>query len=440
MKKHITLLFVASAVLIHSCAFLQQTPDERPNFLVIISDDQRYDTMEFMPITQKLIFDQGVTFSNGYVTTPLCCPSRASILTGMYAHNNNVRQNEDKLTVRTIAEDMHDAGYFTGLVGKYLNSWSDNPRPEFDYWVSFWGGTPKRYYEPRLNINGTRGKIPGYITYLLKDHVIEFLDLAAQKENPFFLLFTPNAPHEPYTPANEDLGLYTGLPLYRPPSFNEADISDKPYWFEIKALRTPEEIASIDQVRLAEIQTLASLDRSIGEIIKKLEEIGELDNTVIIYMSDNGKAWFEHRLDSKNNVYEESIKVPYALRYPTLVPEPYIEKRLVSNIDIAPTVYELSGLTIPDSVDGLSMTRLFSTDADWRETLIIESWPDPRPWVAIHTEYQIYVETENDKSEYYDLSVDPYQLNNAIDDPKYKNVIGYLKKIMDKDKIPKILP
>lgn len=439
MKKYLFILIPLITCLINSSNYIPRAHDERPNFLIIISDDQRYDTMQFMPNTQKLIFDQGVTFSNAYVTTPLCCPSRASILTGMYAHNNKVRGNLDKLNARTVIEDLHQAGYYTGLVGKYLNSWTDSPRPEFDYWVSFWGGTPKRYYEPRLNINGTRGKIPGYITYLLRDHAIDFLDLASRKERPFLLFFTPNAPHDPYTPANEDLDLYLDIPPYRPPSFNEADLSDKPFWVQIKSLRNADEIEYIDNKRLAEIQTLASLDRSIAEIIKKLAEIGQLDNTVIIYMSDNGLAWFEHRLESKNNIYEESIKVPYAMRYPLLIPTPYVENRLVANIDIAPTLYDLSGSPIPDSVDGLSLAKLFNSDTDWRSTLLIEIWPEGRPVTAIHTEHQIYIETEGDKSEFYDLSTDPYQLNNLSDDPNNQGIIEYLKKIMYKEREPKVL-
>lgn len=185
-----------------------------PELLIIVTDDQRYDTMEYMPNTQRLIFDQGATFSRGYVTTPFCCPSRASILTGMYAHNHGVYVNEIPLEIGTVAEALYRNGYFTGLVGKYLNSWNGDMRPEFDYWVSFWGGTMKHYYDPDLNVNGTWSKHAGYSTYLFRDYGLEFLDEAARQSRPFFLLYTPNAPHAPFTPAKEDTALYTDLPPY----------------------------------------------------------------------------------------------------------------------------------------------------------------------------------------------------------------------------------
>src|SRR5262245_30752619 len=136
-----------------SCLPQTRSDDNRPNFLVIITDDQRYDTMQYMPRTQELIFDQGVTFVHGYITTPLCCPSRASILTGMYAHNHEVYDNDRELNSRTMIDDLDENGYYTGLVGKYLNTWKGEARPEYDYWVSFSRGE-SRYNNPLLNVNG----------------------------------------------------------------------------------------------------------------------------------------------------------------------------------------------------------------------------------------------------------------------------------------------
>ena len=390
-----------------------------------------------MPVTQQLIFDQGVTFSQGFVTTPFCCPSRSSILTGMYAHNHYVLVNEDKLYFRTVVEDLHDNGYYTGLVGKYLNSWTDSPRPEFDYWVSFWGGTPKRYYDPRLMINGDRGKQQGYITYLFRDRVIEFLDLASHQSKPFLLFFTPNAPHDPFTPANEDLGLYQDLPPYRPPNFNEQDVSDKPLAIQERPYLTADDIAYTDSIRLAQIQTLASLDRSIGSIIQKLKDIGKLDNTVIIFISDNGLHWGEHRMNNKSSAYEESIKVPFAMRYPPLVPKAYTDDRLVANIDIAPTIYDLSETEMPATVDGTSMTKLFDPNFSWRDHLLLEAWPDRGHWTAIRTDRSIYIETDGQKSEYYDLNVDPYEMDNMIDLPAYQTIIAELKTILEREKEPR---
>ena len=164
---------------------------DRPSFLIIIADDQRYDTLgSFMPRTQARIFNEGVQFTKGYVTTPLCCPSRASILTGMYAHKHGVHFNSDRLVKETFVERLHEAGYFTGLVGKYLNSWDGSARPEFDFWAAFAGGG-SRYLNPRLNINGSWSEHQGYITYILRDFALRFLDDAAGRSNRLRLYLPP---------------------------------------------------------------------------------------------------------------------------------------------------------------------------------------------------------------------------------------------------------
>jgi arylsulfatase A-like enzyme len=425
------------SIVLQSCGVIPRINDQRPNFLIIVTDDQRYDTMEYMPNTQELIFDQGVTFSSGYITTPFCCPSRASILTGMYAHNHYVHVNEDDLNFGTVIEDLHKNGYYTGLVGKYLNSWKGEARPEFDYWVSFFGGTVPNYYDPNLNVNGTWEAKTGYITYLFKDYAIDFLDKAANQRKPFILLFTPNAPHAPFTPAKEDNMLLADLPPHRPPNYNEEDVSDKPASIAGKGLLTDEDGEQIEKTRRRQLLTLMSLDRSIAEVIKKLEATGELNNTVIVFISDNGKHWGEHRMDSKSTAYEESVKVPFALRYPPLVPVPYIEDRLAANIDIAPTMYELSETRMPDTVDGLSLVSLLNGIGDWRDHLLLEAWPDRGYWSAIHTGQYVYIETENDLSEFYDLSIDPYEMDSRLNDPQYQAIIQELKGYLAEEKVPK---
>lgn len=438
MKKLYYVVILALAVsALSSCQGLPRFNDTRPNFLIIITDDQRYDTMEYMPNTQELIFDQGVTFSKGYVTTPFCCPSRASILTGMYAHNHWVHVNEDPLEFGTMVEDIQRNGYYTGLVGKYLNSWKGDARPEYDFWVSFWGGTMKSYYDPDLNVNGTWSKHTGYSTYLFRDYGLEFLDQAGQQSKPFLLVYAPNAPHAPFTPAEEDTGLLTDLAPYRPASFNEADIEDKPASISNMAPLTEKDITSIDNTRRRQILTLMALDRTIPDIINKLKETGELDNTVIIFISDNGKHWGEHRLDSKSTAYEESVKVPFAIRYPALVPVPYVDDRVVANIDIAPTLYELSETRIPDSVDGRSLVNMLQGGEDWRDHILLEAWPDRGAWSAIHTGEYIYIETEDDLAEFYDLNLDPFEMDNAISDPQYQQTIATLQQYLQAERQPR---
>jgi arylsulfatase A-like enzyme len=408
----------------------------RPNFLIIITDDQRYDTMEYMPKTQAGIFDEGVTFSKGYITTPFCCPSRSSIFTGMYAHNHNVLQNNMPLNIETIAMALQKNGYYTGLIGKYLNSWAGEARPEYNYWVAFKSGETN-YKDPVLNVNGTWNQYPGYITYILSDYVIDFLGKAASQPKPFMLIFAPNAPHTPTRPADEDLPLYDQLPAYSVPSVNEADVSDKPSSISKKPLLTAEELASADDNRRRQILTLVALDRKIGEILTKLKETGQLDNTVIFFLSDNGLHWGEHRLDGKSSLYEESSHVPFAMRYPALIPTPYVEQRLVANIDIAPTLYQLAGINIPYRVDGTSLLKLFEPNSKWRDHILLEAWPPRGEWAAIHTDRYVYAETQNDLSEFYDLETDPYQLENQINNPAYKDIIAEMKKQLEKDKKPK---
>jgi arylsulfatase A-like enzyme len=425
-------LIIAASLLLQSCASIKKAvksviSDNRPNFLIIVSDDQRFDTMQYMPKTSELIFDQGVTFNRAYITTPLCCPSRVSILTGEYAHNTLVRNNGNENNNTTLIEDLHKNGYYTGLVGKYLNSWKGEKRPEFDYWVSYFKGKSE-YLNPPLNVNGKWKKHIGYITDILGTYSLDFLDEATSQKKPWILFYTPIAPHEPTVPFAGDLDQYTDLAPNRPPSFNEPDVSDKPVWLQNKAQLTDDEIKAIDTFRRNQILTLLPLDRAVGILMKQLDREGELDNTVVMYISDNGKFWGEHRIASKNSFYEEAVKVPFALRYPPLVPKPCEENRLVANIDIAPTVYELAGLKPAHKMDGLSLVGLLNGSSTWRDGLLLEGWPPRGIFTAWETDRYVYAETQGDRSELYDLQTDPYELNNLADLPQYKDMIAGFQK------------
>jgi N-acetylglucosamine-6-sulfatase len=392
----------------------------RPNILLIVSDDQRADTMAYMPLTKKRIFDQGVAFSNGFVTTSVCCPSRSSILTGMYAHQHGVHDNNISLTKTTIAERLHANGYYTGLIGKYLNSWRYQSRPEFDYWVAGYG-----YHDPVLTVNGQRAVQPGYSTYILRDHALDFFDRADAEKKPFFLIWTPTAPHAPATPAPGDETRYPDLPLHRPPSYNEVDTSDKPVWLQQRASLTKSEMERIDTLRRKMLQSLASLDRSVDSLLTRLEEQGKLDNTLVVYLSDNGFYWGEHRLSTKGSLYEEAIKVPFALRYPPLARTPRVEPRLVANIDIAPTVLELAGIAVPPEVDGRSLVPLLKGTSTWRQELLVETWNQGLQ-VGLRTPRYLYVQSQWDKPELYDLQVDPFQLDNKASMTSYAAIVNEL--------------
>jgi arylsulfatase A-like enzyme len=192
------LLIAASAVANTTRASLTPAPDSRPNILVIMTDDQGHDTLtsQFMPFTKSMIADQGVTFTRGYVSTAICGPSRASLLTGKYARNHGVRNNPDPLLEESFAESLHRAGYFTGMIGKYLNSWPGGARPEYDFWTCWLHG----YTNPIMNVLGAERPVPGYLSYVLRDYAVEFLE-KAPTEKPFFLLLAPRSPHRPATPA-----------------------------------------------------------------------------------------------------------------------------------------------------------------------------------------------------------------------------------------------
>ena len=425
-RRSLLILCLAGLLASQACATLPRINDRRPNFLIIITDDQRYDTMSYgvMPVTQATLFDQGATFTHAYDTTPLCCPARASLLTGMYAHNTGVKTNDNGLTYPNFIYTMQQNGYYTGLVGKYLNSWDGELRPEFDYWVSFFRGE-SAYIDPRLNNNGTWSTYKGYITDILGDDVIQFLDQAAKQPRPFILYFAPNAPHQPATPDPIDANKLTNLPAWRPPSFNEADVSDKPQWLQYKLL-TPQEITQDDKFRRDQLLTLIALDRADAKIFDAMRQNGQLDNTVIIFLTDNALFWGEHRMTQKDSLYEEGVHTPFAIRYPPLIPKPVVKDQLVANIDIAPTILQLAGIPIPSNMDGLSMVNLFE-GGPWRNALLLEGWPPRGSYSAIHTERYVYSETTGDKSEFYDLQTNPYELGNQINDPQYQTIIQQLR-------------
>ena len=222
-------------------------------------------------------------------------------------------------------------------------------------------------------------------------------------------------------------------------------MSDKPEWLANKPLFTEEEIAEIEEFRRNQLLTLISLDRTIARVMTELQETDRLDNTFILFISDNGKFWGEHRITSKNGIYDEASRVPFAIRYPPLISAPYIDtEHVVGNIDIAPTVLELANIPIPDSMDGLSLVSLLSGDQNWREAILLEGWPPRGIYTAAHTKDYVYVETVGDKSEFYDLQTDPYQLQSLIDDPAYQELIEHhkalLKEIYIQKQVPTVTP
>jgi arylsulfatase A-like enzyme len=415
----------------------------RPNFVVVVTDDQRADTLNatFMPRLEGLLHG-GVRFERGYVTTPLCAPSRASILTGRYAHSHGVEDNQVELgpafqNSPKFPRLMHDSGFYrTALVGKYLNQWPGGCRPAaWDYWVAIPGGGVASYtsydiYKNNQNNCGATTKTQ-YITNYLRDEAVAFLG-TVPADSSFLLVFTPVAPHGPATPAAQDRDLYVDPPLdpatnpplppYRPASFNEADVSDKPPWLANRPRLTAAEIAGIDTFGLHQLQTLAAVDRAVQAIADEITRLGRLSNTVFLFIGDNGYFWGEHRLEAKNRVYEEAVRVPFAVRDMRRAPNDRVDRRhLVANIDLAPTILELAGLPIPPEMEGRSLAPLLAApNPGWRIDLQLEGSPQP-PFdgliankvegCSVREAFVKYVESSRD--EFYDLETDPAELSNV---------------------------
>jgi N-acetylglucosamine-6-sulfatase len=426
-------LFTPFRFLLCALAFFAILPSGRaqnlPNALVIVTDDQRFDDLDdYMPFTKRELFDKGLRFTKGYVTTPACCPSRATIFTGRYASEHKVSGNRFVLEEPTVAERVAKAGtHYLGLIGKYLNTSDGNPRPEFDYWVSFAGGS-SRFRHPILNVNGVWQRKEGYITNIFRDSALEFFGEAHRSEKPFLCYLNFNAPHAPATPHASDRRAHVPLQRKRPPSFQERDLSDKPEWLRRRKRPTPGMIKNKDKFRQRARRTLFAVDRAVQAIFERLEELGQLNNTAIFFISDNGVMDGEHGLYSKDTVYEEAIRVPFALYYPSIVP-PSESDALVANLDIAPTLYELAGIDVPENVSGRSLLGLLQRPEEWRSELLIEGFRRIGPrtmFSAVHTGRYVYVRNGNEfpgpdrnREELYDLDVDPYQLHNKVHEGEY---------------------
>jgi arylsulfatase A-like enzyme len=413
---------------------------DRPNIVLILTDDQRWDTLAAMPNVQRLLVRPGVTFSNAFVDDPLCCPSRSSILTGKYVHSTGVWQNappkggfpafDDRSTIATW---LHAAGYRTALVGKYLNRYeSSYVPPGWDRWVAFDGSASRYalYYRYVLNVDGrpeVHGGGPGdYSTTVLTRHAVDFI---CGTRGPLFLSFDPYGPHWPYTPAPGDR--YAGPIPPSAPSYDEADVTDKPGWIREIPRFTPERNADVHEIRRDTYDTLVSLDRSVGEVVDALSRTGRLGNTLIVFTSDNGINWGEHRWVDKVAPYEESIRVPMVVRFDPVVGAHAgtVDPRLVVNIDLAPTFADAAGVASPGA-EGRSILPLVSGDpVRWRADFAIEHMEDigVPSYCGVRSTRYAYVAYGTGEEELYDLRHDPYELANLAGRPRAAGVLLRLR-------------
>ena len=326
-----------------------------PNVVLILTDDQRWDTVGGDADGRSYeLADHGISFERGYVSNPLCCPSRASILTGRYSHSNGVYTNkngqphggfrafDDRSTVATW---LDEAGYRTAMLGKYFNGY-EGPYvpPGWDRWfATYVNGAFYDYLATDDGVVRTYGSdAADYGTTVLATEAVRFIE-STPADTPLFLYFAPHAPHEPAMAAPGDRRAYTDLGAWRPPNYDEADVSDKPAYIRDQPRMDAVASARIDEFRRSQYASLLAVDRAVGTIVDALEQRGRLSNTLIVYTSDNGMLWGEHRWGTKLVPYEESIHVPFIVRFDPMIGSPREDEHLVVNIDLAPTIADARG-------------------------------------------------------------------------------------------------
>ncbi|MBI4874030.1 MAG: sulfatase [Acidobacteria bacterium] len=407
----------------------------RPNIVFIFTDDQRWDSMSCAghPFLKTPNMDriarEGAMFTNSFVTTPLCSPARASFLTGRYVHAHGVRgngnmYNELSHQLVTWPRLLHDAGYETGYVGKFHMGNDDMPRPGFDRWVSFKGQGV--YDDPPLNVDGKPVNRTGYITDLIGEYSTEFL--RRKRSKPFVLYVGHKAVHGPFTPAPRHKDFYSTEPIPRRPNVKDtlegkpAVTRDVPELKKQQAKKKQGPSPSGDALIRNQLRGLLAVDESIGEVFKALEETGQLDNTLLIFTSDNGYFWGEHGLGDKRWSYEESIRIPMVMRFPKLIRAGTKIEHDALNVDIAPTALELAGVAAPKNLHGRSLVPAMSGKArKWRKSFLSEYFEETGfqrapSWQCVRTErwkYTHYTDLQG-MDELYDIQADPFEMHNAI--------------------------
>jgi len=464
-------------------------PEKKPNVVFILTDDldlTSYLDPSRFPKVNSLLVDKGTTFSNFFVTDSLCCPSRSSILRGQYVHDHDVLGNlppdggyqkfhangDEKSTVATW---LHDAGYRTGLLGKYLNGYPQTVDPAFvppgwDEWDSpTSGGNPYSEYNYRLNENGKLvryGSSPDdYLVDVLSRKSSEFIQQKGDK--PFFLYVAPYVPHQPATPAPRYADAFPGVQAPRTASFNQADSSAEPHWLQRRLPLDAQQVGAIDQLYRKRLQSMLGVEDLVQNVVDTLQKTGQLDNTYIVFTSDNGFHLGQHRLPpGKQTAFEEDIHVPLIVRGPG-VPQGKKVDDFAMNIDFAPTFADLAGAKTPRFVDGRSLVPAMhgKKPESERKDVLVEHYAEGRgrgssaataqqdpdndtnppntgspatgpqapavrrgqfralgipDYAAVRTDRYTYVEYVTGERQLYDLRADPDQLHNiaATADPK----------------------
>jgi len=438
---------------------------DRPNVVLILVDDLRWDEIGAAghPFARTPNIDriarEGAYFRNAFVTTPLCSPSRASFLTGQYAHTHGIVDNTSRAAAShrlvTFPLLLQRAGYGTAFIGKWHMGNDDSPRPGFDRWVSFKG--QGEYVDPEISEDGQAARVPGYMTDILNQRAALFI--RRPRGGPFLLYLAHKAIHpnvvqrddgssstigkELFVPAERHRTLYAAEAVPRRPNAGKVPLG-KPALLRPIGDLPPlgPDTATDDEAIRNRLRTLMAVDEGVGEILKALEDTRQLEDTVVIFTSDNGYFNGEHGLGEERRLaYEESARIPLLARYPKLIRPASRFDQLVLNIDVAPTLLELAGVQAAAGVQGRSLVPLLEgKDQPWRAAFLIEYFSDsvfPRivnmGYQALRTErwkYIRYAELAG-MDELYDLASDPYEMRNLISEPAAQAQLQQLRRDLD---------
>jgi len=454
MTPRLLLLTLAIAIVSHAAA-------AQPNVVFILVDDLRWDEVDYAFVKAPHIMRlarEGVRFSNAFVTTPLCSPSRASFLTGQYAHTHGITDNTDRSPrsheLATFPRLLHDAGYETAFVGKWHMGVDDRARPGIDHWVSVQG--QGRYIDPEFNINGERKQITGYFTEILNGFATDFLKKPRTK--PFLLYVSHKAVHPDLTqnadgslsdpsagkfiPADRHQALYANAAIPHRQNYGRPP-KDKPALLRAVANMDPLGPATVtdDETIRNRLRMLASVDEGVGDILRTLDEQKQLENTLIVFTSDEGYFYGEHGLSVERRLaYEESIRIPLFMRWPEHIKAGSKIEQFALNIDIAPTLLDAAGAAIPTTMQGRSLLPLLRGAAaavrSWRTSFMIEYWSDkvfPRVvsmgYQAVRTDRWKWIRYTDLKGmdELYDLDRDPFEMNNLTTAPAAHDLMPKVK-------------
>ncbi|MBP7141828.1 MAG: sulfatase-like hydrolase/transferase [Opitutaceae bacterium] len=425
---------------------------KQPNIVFILIDDLRWDDLSCMgnSVSKTPQIDriaaEGVMFRSAFATSPLCSPSRANILTGLYTHAHGILDNTDRSAashrLKTFPQELQKAGYETAFLGKWHMGNDSTPRPGFDSWTCLLGqGTSN---DATMNVDGRVVKTKGYVTDMLSDRAVEYVKRPHKK--PFLLFFAHKALHpetaqaadgklsDPsasnFIPAERHRKLYSGIPIPRRPNMDDTLEGKPALRQEIPGL-PPLSAAtgSSDEAILGRLRMLAAVDESTGVLLKALEDTGQLDDTLIVVTGDEGYFYGEHGLSVERRLaYEESIRIPLLMRLPSIVKAGERRDQVVTTLDLAPTLLELGGATVPKTYQGHSLVPLLKQNGpELREAFLIEYYTDtvfPRVrnmgYQAVRTndwKYIHYVDLK-DADELYDMNRDPYEMRNLIGNAK----------------------